>query len=82
LEWGIRHGGFDALRSEREGARMGRGSKGMRLLCLRRRRLSSVQEGEMQEFLGRGGGLVVIGASHGGAGVDRYWHLGNFGGRR
>jgi hypothetical protein len=25
LEWGIRHGGFDALRSERDGARMGRG---------------------------------------------------------
>ena len=36
LEWGIRHGGFDALRSEREGARMGRGSNWMRLLCRRR----------------------------------------------
>jgi len=35
-----------------------------------------------EEFLGRGGGLVVIGAGLGGAGVDRYWHLGNFGGRR
>jgi hypothetical protein len=34
------------VKSEKEDARMGRGSKGIRLLYLRRRRLSSVQEGE------------------------------------